>query len=517
MKAIDLTLNAINADALGARLGPDRAGIASWSMSRNTRFVDGVVNAVRGELDVFPGGPSTPILAGRQLVQGGVNVLVCVVSNGIWTFDGAWHNQSPAGFVAPELDRISTTVINGLLVVNAPPNEPYFVPLTGGYPVATKLPGWVANSYCNALVAYRYYLVAVGITEGASKFDQLVRWSVSAEPGALPASWTPLPENDAGDLVVAEFPGELVAARPLGDALMLYKHSGTWALNWVGGQGIMARRLVFPLVGVLNQQAVVNIERAHVLAVPGDLVMHDGATSKSLLEGRFRNWFKERVQPGVWGRVTLALDSVKGEVWCAYPVPGSDALVEAVVWSRFDDSITVRDISPSNNLFFSAIQGQRWAWSDQTFSWANSGGKRWSDQGYSGDGSAMLVCLANPSGSKLSQLDATFPPATLRIADRVVYAERVGIPVGPLGLKKLFKRVRPRVSGQVGTVLAVQIGAHDEISAPVKWQAAQPFTIGQSTSVPAMVAGRFAAMRFEGTGRFAVEGFSIEYTEQGAI
>ena len=367
------------------------------------------------------------------------------------------------------------------------------------------------------MAAYRYYLVAIGIHEGASNFEQLIRWSESAEPGALPASWTPTPENDAGDMVIAELPGELVAGRVLGDALVIYKHSGAWAINWVGGQGIMARRLLFPLLGVLNQQAVVAIERGHVCAVPGDLVLHDGATNKSLLEGRFRNWFKDRVQPATWGRVTLALDAVKGEVWAAYPVPGAAGLREAVVWSRFDDSVTVREISECNNLFFGELPTAGFTWSAQNYAWSASGGKRWSDQAYSGDGTAMIICPVDISESVFSLLDANPVASVMRMADRVVYAERVGIPVAPLGVKHLFKRVRPRVTGQVGTVLSVQIGAHDEISAPVKWQAAQPFVIGQSTSVPAMVAGRFAAMRFEGTGRFAVEGFAIEYTDQGAI
>ena len=189
-------------------------------------------------------------------------------------------------------------------MLNAPPNPPYEVVRGGG--AATVIPGWPANTHCFTMTGYKYYLVAGGVYGPGAPLESLVMWSDAAEPGALPTSWTPRPDNDAGDLSMADFAGPILAAHALSDAL-ISTSSGVCSRRLggrAGGDGA-ARGVSRSAVWCAGRRAVM-LEREHVVATAGDLILHDGAQMRSLIEGRFRTLFRdagaiERVGAGAHG------------------------------------------------------------------------------------------------------------------------------------------------------------------------------------------------------------------------
>ena len=510
MAALDLTLIGLNADEVSVRLGPGRTGEAGWSASKNTRFSARVLESVRGEAEIYPGGgPSGAAIWARGAGAGAQPWILYVTASGIGSFDGAHRNHTPAGWVTPRASQISTTNLNGRQVLNAPPNPPYEVVQGGG--VATVIPGWPVNTHCFTMTGFRYYLVAGGVYGPTGiPYESLVMWSDAAEPGALPTTWTPLPTNDAGDLSMADFAGPLLAAHVLGDVLLFYKRAGVFALAWVGGQAVMGRRVVFPKRGVVCGQAAVMLEREHVVATAGDLMVHDGAQLRSLVEGRFRRYFATRVHADVWEQVRMAHDVTRGEVWCAYPLAIGGPLLEALVWSVADDTVSVRELPPSNDIFYTQLIGARRKWSEQRYGWIDAGGRQWSDVSTGADAAGVSCCVETPAGSKFVHLDSSNANST-----RTVFAERVGIGVTPHGRRKLFKLLRPRIEGEVGSVIDIQVGAHDEVGMPVSWDAPRAFTIGTDESVPCLAAGRYAAARFTGSGRWRIEGLQLEWDVMG--
>jgi len=313
-------------------------------------------------------------------------------------------------------------------------------------------------------------------------------------------------------LSMSDLPGPILAAHVLSDVLIFYKFGGVFALSWTGGQAVMGRRLLFPKRGVVCGQAAIMMEREHVVATAGDFIVHDGAQMRSLVEGRFRRYLATRVQADMWESVRMAHDVTRGEVWLAYPQALGAPLTEALVWSAQDDTITVRELPPCNDIFYTVLIGARRKWSEQTLAWGAAGGRQWSDISTGADAAGILACLVTPGagGAKFVQLDSSTATSA-----RTLFAERVGIGVSPHMRRKLFKRLRPRIVGEAGSAIEVQVGAHDEVGMAVAWDAPRIFTVGTDQSVPCLAAGRYAAARFSGAGRWRIEGLQLEFEAMG--
>jgi hypothetical protein len=89
LPTLDLMLAGLNADEVSVRLGPGRTGEAAWSASLNTRFQSRVLESVRGEADIYPGGgPAGGAIWGRGSAVGGQPWFLYVTLSGIGSFDG---------------------------------------------------------------------------------------------------------------------------------------------------------------------------------------------------------------------------------------------------------------------------------------------------------------------------------------------------------------------------------------------------------------------------------------------
>ena len=524
MKSLDITFTSDNRDAQAQSLGPGRDGIAAWSATMNGRFVNGAFHSVAGEVPIFavPGGPAGPMLFARTAITGASYRAVYVTAAGIGAYDGVHHNMTPvSGWQAPDPSKITVTSLNGIVVLNAPPNPPYVVNLSTFAP-ATIIPGWPSTDSCAAIVGYRYYLVACGINSPGQTWEQLVKWSDAAEPGTLPLTWAPLPENDAGDLILSDVPGAILAAKQMIDSVIIYKASGAFMLQWVGGAAIMQRRFLFSNLGVVNPRAVVAMEKEHVCVIPGDIIVHNGATFKSILEGRFRKWFFERVPAVLWPFVAVHYDPISGEVWAAYPDNASSPkLVEALIWNRYDDSISVRQFTKSSDLFWTQIPGARRSYAGANFSYQSAAGVTYESTTARSSGTAM-TCLPDVVANdvRVILLDGNDPQGVqvgARVNDQITaYCERVAIPLGGSDARSLIKRVRPRVTAPPGAILQVQVGAHESPDADVLWGDPVQWVAGETRDVPALSPGRYGALRVSAYGvRFVVEGALIEFTNQG--
>jgi len=256
--------------------------------------------------------------------------------------------------------------------------------------------------------------------------------------------------------------------------------------------------------------------------IPGDIIVHNGATFKSILEGRFRKWFFERVPAVLWAYVAVHYDPISGEVWAAYPDnANSPQMIEALIWNRYDDSLSVRQFTPCNDLFWTQIPGARRPYATANFSYQSSAGMTYESTTARPSGTAMTCLPAVVQNDvRVIMLDANDPQGTqaqTNLNEQVTaYCERVAIPLGSSGLRSLIKRVRPRVSAPPGAELLVQVGAHESPDDDVAWGDPFPWISGQSRDVPAIAPGRYGAIRISATGvRFVAEGALIEFTNQG--
>ena len=85
------------------------------------------------------------------------------------------------------------------------------------------------------------------------------------------------------------------------------------------------------------------------------------------------------------------------------------------------------------------------------------------------------------------------------------------------GTIKLVRGIRPRITGNVGDTVIIQIGAsNDPFTDPV-WSAAMTHTIGTTIANDCLVSGRYLAIRFlTGTAyQWRLDSFDLDVTQQG--
>src|SRR5690606_17349427 len=145
-----------------------------------------------------------------------------------------------------------------------------------GTPFA-ELPDWPEGTTCKSIVAFRQFLNALDIDGPGGHFEKQVKWSNAAEPGAVPDSWTPAADNLAGDAILSDTPGPVLCAVPLRGSLLVYKRSGTYAMDFVADlDQVFVVRTLFSSSGALTRHAVADLNGQHFVVTDGDIILTNG-------------------------------------------------------------------------------------------------------------------------------------------------------------------------------------------------------------------------------------------------
>ena len=120
---------------------------------------------------------------------------------------------------------------------------------------------------------------------------------------------------------------------------------------------------------------------------------------------------------------------------------------------------------------------------------------------------------ADFGGDKLIQVDVGDTPA---VGTTVVYLERTGLDLGAPDVTKLCRRIWPRIDGDDGTQIAIQVGAQMFTDEPVKWAPAVTFTLGTDRKIDCSVQGRYLAVKAytSENASFRMPGFDMEIAGQ---
>lgn len=510
MKTLALALDSINQDVPPSRCAPNE-----WSSGLNVRFVAGVGGQVRGETAVYPG-IAEPAIFVLPFETGGIARAMAACDGSLWGFSGSsWSDLNAPGYVAGVAKgSVSGCVLNGIPVLSTGRGVPYYWTGAGNAQALTAGSDWGADWSAETMVAMRYHLVACGMTEGAVEKAALVRWSTYAAPGTLPANWIPAPENQAGSFELAQTNGPIIAAATLRDTLLIYKRRSAYAMQYVGGNEVMAQRLAFGDLGALSKNAVIEFAGRHLVVTEGDVIVHDGANVSSVVNRRMRSALFTRMDNGNSDSVFVVRDFDRSEILIAYPVTGSlGYCVEALVWNFRDDKIGVRALAPCNHGFASRfVELEQAIWEGDVQPWGQDA-TRWSQRYTTGTGNGVTIARGNMA--QFLALDSGTMIADVPIVGRL---ERASIPLAGRG-RALVRSVRPRINGAKGGVLNVRVGVQDAVSDPISWEAAQAFIIGTTEAVDVMQSGRFVSVALEATGLngWSIEGLDIDYKDAGRV
>jgi len=519
-------INALGALGLNTDVHPTLLPENVWTRMYNAQTADGSLRSVPGERKLFDF--AIKPLYHTSFVDMGIQRLV--VSDGAkvrsYNMAGLSEDITPS---TGDLSggRVTFTDLNGVLVINSYTDGPFF--WAGNSSLLEALPGWDASWVCREMKAFRYYLVALGMTENGIEFPHKIRWSTSAEEGAIPNDWTPAITNDAGDDLLGETAGKIVTGIIKRDTLAIIKEDAIYSMSWIGGNNVMQTQRLKGGVGTRIPLGTVEM-RGHVVTLTtSDLLSFDGQTSVSLSDKRVREGIFATISPDYWEKSVLFIHYPSSQLFVGGVSSGYDRLSAALVYDWEENTWSQRQLSYGYG-FDEAIVSfstNRVPWDDLDEAGSSMGGippgKIWDEQR---DG-PWNRGLYNPSITDIlvyesNSLDTEWWVSVVAVGTtdsagkpKTCSAERVGFPLGGTDELQMVTEVWPEIVGDIPVTL--QFGYQMTDNDSPKWGKKFTVTPGLTRSITPRVTGRYLAYRVESAaeGRWELASMTMNLENAG--
>ncbi len=474
-----------------------------WSDVINMRFKGGLAERAPGYLSAFV--QPTQILYGlfsakkidgtNYIVGGGTTKVFAYSTDTEYEITGSTTPGSSAD------SRWTGGSLTGFLILNdGGAADPQFIAIEelGTATNLADLTNWPASTTCKVLRPFKYFLVAGGMIESGTTYPYKVRWSASAEPGTLPASWVASVSNDAGSVDLDSNEGPIVDMIPLGDQLAIYQEKAITLMRYVGGSDA-ANRLVMAFNripvgstgGMINNNCGVDVAGVgHVVLSSSDVYVFNGSSIKSILDNRLRNWLFTNVDPQYKKRCFVLANVRDSEVMICFPEYGATACTKAITWNYTDNTLGIRDLPSATSGIYSEISV------DNVVTWSNVEGT-WSS--------------ITSTWESLNQLANSLPHTVLSGTSQRLYVlgrgysndgfelnaelRRSYIAVGDAQRVKFFRSVWPRFDLAEDQNIYVSIGTSMSVNEEPVWQPEIVFDGGTSRAVYVNRSGRFLGLR----------------------
>jgi len=476
--------------------------INAWTDANNVRFLDGYINQTYGHGEVYDS-PSVipyhvlPIIIGsaRYWIYASLEKIYCVTI----TAGAAVHTNLTRQTAGNDVNYAATanswtsTVLGGVPILN--PGNIVDVPQFWGLNTANNfaaLTNWPATTYCKSLRAYKNSLVALNVTKGSTNYPYMVKWSHPADPGAVPSSWDETdPTKDAGEFDLAEGYDHIIDGLQLRDSLIVYKEASVWRIDFTGGAYVYQSRKVLGMSGAMNRNCIVEIDGYHVVLTTNDIVVHDGEQGVSVLDKSTRRWLFQNMDIDEAYQSFVFKNPFFNEVFICYASIGADYPDSAIIYNYVDKTISKRDMPNIHHANFGQV--------DNTLSgsWA-ADAEPWDSDLSLWDGPDLVPnaarVLMGAHATKLYMLDAS---SSFDGSLPDAYVERKGLGLDADDSIKLIKGIRPRIVGNTGDTVIVQVAGMSDPYEEPNYTATMTHTIGTTIRNNCLVSGRYFAVKFK--------------------
>lgn len=170
--------------------------------------------------------------------------------------------------------------------------------------------------------AVKGFVIAAG-TDEATYGKQGDRWWCSALNNET--DWVPSISTQCTTGRLVDSPGEILAIKPLGQDLVVYKDSSIYVGRYAGPPGVWDWRLIPGRVGVSSPNAIIDIGNAHLFIGREDLYIFDGNYPRQL-NSPVREWLYNRISKPYMARVAHLYDPYEALVYFFYNQAASDGL-----------------------------------------------------------------------------------------------------------------------------------------------------------------------------------------------
>lgn len=484
--------NKFRASGLNFDIPPTLLPPDVYTAGNNVEAFDVGMRSIRGHKAAF----GTPLFPPEHLVfnkAGDLFYWVYASGAGIGATDGQNHGDItpviPPGSVYPNVNWTSAN-LNGIVVLN---NGIDITPWYWDNQLANPmqpLPDWPVGAVAQSMRSYQYFLIALDISGFPPADNNFLMWSDSADPGAIPDSWTVLPENSAGFNTLSDTVGALVDGVQFRDSYLIFKEGSTYIMDFVGGNFVFAFRKVFATSGILAANCAAEYLGNVAVLTDGDFIMTDGQQADSLIDKRMRGWLFNNIDSANYRAAFVTAFHNENQIWCCFPMNGSEECNAALIWDATDNKFSIRDLVPQTPHIARGQIGQVTGtlnWDDDPEVW-DADTTTWDQSLFNPTEDALLQ--ADRGGSLLYAMNESNDWNGVPINASLV---RTGLDFGDPFKIKLVKGIIPRIRGQEGTLVRVRVGSSKNDTDQVTWTTAQDFIIGSAQIISVFVTGRFIA------------------------
>lgn len=376
--------------------------------------------------------------------------------------------------------QVSSALINGIPILSDAQTEPVYWDGAGSVQI---LPDWTATESARFIAVLKFHVFALNISGPSGDFRNLVKWSAATEPGTVPASWTPSPDNDAGSVELADSPGQVLCAYPLGDSLLIYKRSATYQARFVGGQNVFSFRKVQSATGALTPRSVCDIGGRHFIVSDGDVLLSDGTNVRSIGESRINDLLFGQIDDTNFVNLFCTYNQSRDEVLIGVPTQGNQYANLGFVYDVSRDAWGTRTLDQVADASNGRVTdgGDSAFWNDQAIEWDQYPGV-WTSSNETEARDSLVLVESVALEQQDSDTAVAFPAVVARTGLTFGEAERI----------KFVRRVHIRTRDPYSE-LFVRVGASMLPNGPITWS--PTVTINDTEQiVNAFAQGRYIAV-----------------------
>ena len=407
----------------------------------------------------------------------------------------------------------TSTLLSGVPILNT--GDTTNVPMAWSLNTANKfvdLANWPVNTYCASLRSYRNFLIALNVTKAGVNYPYMVKWCHPAQPGSLPSSWDITDATkDAGESDLAEGYDPIVDGLQLRDSFIIYKEASIWRMDFIGGPLVFRFSKVLGTSGALNRNCIVEIDGWHLVLTGSDVMYHDGQSANSILDKQTRRTLFQSIDVNSSAACFVFKNPFFNEVFICYPSIGSTVCDRAMVWNYKDKTVGFRDLPNLNHANFGPVDNTlAGTWSSDGAPWS-SDLSTWNGPDFVP--STTRVIMAS-NATKMYMLDSS---AAFDGALPVSYLERRGLSLGAPERRKLVRGVRPRITGNVGDTVTIQVGSSNDPYTDPVYGSAMNHVIGSTIHDDCLIEGRYIAIKFStGTAyQWRLDSYDLDVVDAG--
>jgi len=504
----------------------------AWTSSLNMRFRNGHAEKFTGESEVYAGASINPYWAMAWPTGTEFRWIYTSLAKAYYA-SGDTHTNITRQTAAVDVDYTALpehlwngTVMGGVPVINNWIDHPQ------GWDASTDkfkdLVNWPAGYRTRIMRSYKQFLIAMQIFDGGTIFPYLVKWSTVADPGTLPTTWDIAdPTQFAGETSLADTGGFIMDGVTLGDTFIIYKEDSVWGMRFVGGTYVFQFFEIFKEFGLLAQRCAKNFEGKHFIVTQGDVRVHNGQTSQSIINAKRRNELFATIDETYRDRVYVVPNYPKSEMWICFPNDSATNGIpnQAYVWNWRENTWGDRVLADIAHIAFGIIdQSPSSPIIDTVSTYVDDDLSLIDGVRFSTTEVKLLAC--QPSTSKLLQLDVTdqfegvsFTSRLERTDLAIAGATNMKQPNVDYNLVKFVRSLYPKLEVAAGVTVNVYVGARQEVEGTLTWFGPFAFTPSDGqTKIDCRVSGKLIAVKFEVTANtsFKLSGYKLDLEIIGA-